>query len=253
MKPHAQRLHLLASLFERAGTVDFLRCMTQFFFHWQLCRNAAPRFVFAEATSRQTLKLLFRTAPSDHQPIEMFVYAGFDEQRSFDKCRVARAFALPFVELPQDNLRDPWMDNGVEPVEFGVIGKDQRAEFASVHTALAIGDRRTEFAEHFFVGGLARLYEFVRKRVGVKDREAQFAEHGRDGAFAAGDPAGQSESEHLYSCHRADAVDCVAETLGEARRRRAAFTVLLMSIVMVIGPTPPGTGVSAPAVFTASG
>ncbi len=34
----------------------------------------------------------------------------------------------------------------------------------------------------------------------------------------------------------------MAENLGEARRRRAALTVLLMSMVMVMGPTPPGTG-----------
>src|SRR5262245_1210167 len=38
-----------------------------------------------------------------------------------------------------------------------------------------------------------------------------------------------------------------------ARRRRAALTVLLISMVMVMGPTPPGTGVSAPAVLMASG
>src|SRR5207249_1820309 len=41
--------------------------------------------------------------------------------------------------------------------------------------------------------------------------------------------------------------------LPDKRRSFAAFTVLLISIVMVMGPTPPGTGVSAPAVFTASG
>src|SRR5260370_27111310 len=55
--------------------------------------------------------------------------------------------------------------------------------------------------------------------------------------------------------HRAPAEDCAASVADEAlpRRRRAAFTVLLMSMVMVMGPTPPGTGVSAPAVFAASG
>src|SRR5207245_10960857 len=55
------------------------------------------------------------------------------------------------------------------------------------------------------------------------------------------------------SNRRAVAVEGVAENSGEARRRRAAFTVLLMSMVMVMGPTPPGTGVSAPAVLMASG
>src|SRR5437763_16420865 len=60
-------------------------------------------------------------------------------------------------------------------------------------------------------------------------------------------------SRSIFIDHRAEAVDWVAENLGEARRRRAAFTVLLMSMVMVMGPTPPGTGVSAPAVWMAPG
>ena len=44
---------------------------------------------------------------------------------------------------------------------------------------------------------------------------------------------------------------CPARDL--ARRRRAALTVLLISMVMVMGPTPPGTGVRKPAVWMASG
>src|SRR5213082_3150311 len=59
-------------------------------------------------------------------------------------------------------------------------------------------------------------------------------------------------SRNIFFNHRADAVDCDVETAGEARRRRAALTVLLISMVIVMGPTPPGTGVSAPAVLTAA-
>src|SRR2546423_143669 len=62
-----------------------------------------------------------------------------------------------------------------------------------------------------------------------------------------------SPSRSIYRDYRAVAVGRVADNLGDARRRRAAFTVLLMSMVMVMGPTPPGTGVSAPAVLTAPG
>ena len=60
-------------------------------------------------------------------------------------------------------------------------------------------------------------------------------------------------SRNIFVNHRADAVDGEAELAGEARRRRAALTVLPISMVIVMGPTPPGTGVSAPAVLTASG
>ena len=38
-----------------------------------------------------------------------------------------------------------------------------------------------------------------------------------------------------------------------ARRRRAAFTVLLISMAIVSGPTPPGTGVIAPATSATPG
>src|SRR6516225_2454090 len=56
-----------------------------------------------------------------------------------------------------------------------------------------------------------------------------------------------------FFSHRVDAVDCDVEIAGEARRRRPALTVLLISMVIVMGPTPPGTGLSAPATLTASG
>ena len=97
-----------------------------------------------------------------------------------------------------------------------------------------------------------RARQLVSERISVKNRKTQLAEHCRYSALAAGDSAGQSESQHS-AAHRAVAVDWVADNSGEARRRRAALTVLLMSMVMVMGPTPPGTGESAPAVLTASG
>src|SRR5205814_4268135 len=53
-----------------------------------------------------------------------------------------------------------------------------------------------------------------------------------------------------FQGQRAAAAGC---DLPDSRRSFAAFAVLLISMVIVIGPTPPGTGVSAAAVFTASG
>jgi len=51
---------------------------------------------------------------------------------------------------------------------------------------------RAEFLEDFVVGRQARLDEPMGQGVGVEDGEAHFAEHGGDGAFAAGDAAGES-------------------------------------------------------------
>jgi hypothetical protein len=38
----------------------------------------------------------------------------------------------------------------------------------------------------------------VRQGVRVEDGEAEFTEHGGDGAFAAGDAAGEAESKHVF-------------------------------------------------------
>src|SRR5260370_41063146 len=62
-----------------------------------------------------------------------------------------------------------------------------------------------------------------------------------------------SPSRSIFPDYRALAVDCVAENFGEARRRRGAFTVLVISMVMVVGARPPGQGLSAPAVVFSAG
>src|SRR5207249_10488701 len=62
--------------------------------------------------------------------------------------------------------------------------EDNRAELCAVHAAGCIYDRITEFLDDFIVGGLAWFDELVRQPVRVENREAHFAEHGGNGAFA---------------------------------------------------------------------
>src|SRR6516162_7618846 len=64
---------------------------------------------------------------------------------------------------------------------------------------------------------------------------AEFDKHRPDGTFARGDVAGKPDSQHHI-----------------ARRMRAALRVFFIKVAIVIGPTPPGTGVSSDATsFTA--
>src|SRR5882762_5539086 len=149
-----ERFDLAARRFERAGTVDFFRGEKKFFFHGKLRGDAPAGFAFAEAAREKALELLFRRAPGDHQAVEFFVNARFDQQRGFDENRIANPGALPGLGL-------------------------------------------AEFLEDFIVGGLAGLDELVGEGVGVEDREPHFAQHGGDGAFAAGDSTGKAESEHI--------------------------------------------------------
>src|SRR5207244_11177904 len=93
--------------------------------------------------------------------------------------------------------REPAMDDGVETVEAETIGEDSGAEFSAGNAAIRGGQRLSEFVEDFVGGRLALLDEPVSQGVGVQDSKAHFARHGCHGAVAAGDPAGESESEHF--------------------------------------------------------
>jgi len=140
--------------------------------------------------------------------------------------------------LTEDDFGDARMHNGVETVEPGAIVENDSAEFCAVNTATRGEDGLSEFLEDLVVGRIARLDEPMSQGIGIEDGEAHFAQHGGDGAFAAGDSTGEAESEHDRELSRRNGrLRC--RKFGEARRRRAALTVLLMSMVMVMGPTPP--------------
>src|SRR5258708_31457070 len=187
------------SFLERSGTVDFLGGQTQFFLDGKLGGDAAESFGFAEAAGEEALELLFRRAPCYHETIQFLVNAGFDEERSFHKGGVARAVTLPFLELTEDDFGHARMDDGVQVVESGAVGKNNGAELCAVNVAARGHHHRlAEFVEDLVVGWLAGLDETVGQGVGVEYGEAQFAEHGGDGAFAAGGAAGEAESEHFF-------------------------------------------------------
>src|SRR6185312_8762455 len=65
-----------------------------------------------------------------------------------------------------------------------------------------------------------------------------------------------ARGEHLcYYCFSAGESSCNADTQAHAKPRRilAAFTVFDINMAMVSGPTPPGTGVMAPATSATRG
>ena len=159
-------------------------------------RDAAARFDFGEATRDQAFELLLWRAPRNDEAIELFVNSGFDQQRRFDKNCVAHSSAPPRLELAENHFSDARVDDGVKAIEFCVIVEDDGAEFGAVHAATGSEHVLSEFLDHFVVGGLAGLDQFVREGVGIKDGEPHFTQHGGDGAFAAGDSTGKAESEH---------------------------------------------------------
>jgi hypothetical protein len=191
-----ESLDLEARLLQRAGAVDFLGGETQLFRNGKLGGDAAASFGFAKVTGNEALELLLRLAPGNYQAIEFFVNAGFDQKSGFHKGGVARAGALPFDELTEDDFGNARMDDGVETVEPGAIVENDSAEFCPVDTATGGKHGLPEFLEDLVVGRLAGLDEAVSQGIGIEDREAHFTKHSGDGAFAAGDSTGEAESEH---------------------------------------------------------
>jgi len=131
------------------------------------------------------------------RPSSFFVDAGFDEQRRFDEDGVADAAAPPDLELAKDDFGDARVHDGVEAVQLGTIREDHGTEFRPIDAAGRIGDRRPKFLEDFGVGRLAGFDQLVGKGICIKHCKPHFAEHGGNGAFAAGDAAGEAESKHI--------------------------------------------------------
>jgi hypothetical protein len=191
-------LDLQAGLFKRARAIDFIGGQAELFFDGKLGGDAAAGFGFAEASRDEAHELLLRRAPGDYQTIQIFMDAGLDEQRSFDKSRVAHATSLPFVELMENDLGDAGMDYGVEAVESGAILKDDGAELCAVDAAIGSQHGLAEFLSDLGVGWLTGLDELVGEGVGVEDGESQIAQHSSDGAFAAGNSTGKAKAEHFF-------------------------------------------------------
>lgn len=178
---------------ERAGAVDDVGGVTQFFLEGKLSGDAAAGFRLAHVAGEESLELLFGSAEHNHESVEIFCESGFDEKRGFHESGIAKAGALPGVELEEHGLLNAGMENGIEASEFGGIGENDGGEFGTVDASRALGEIGAEFTNDVIVSGQAGFHELVREGVGVKDREAEFAKNGSDGAFAAGDAPGEAK------------------------------------------------------------
>ncbi len=193
-KLDSESFHLTARLFERARAVNSLGGVPKFLFDGKLGDDAAAGFGFTEAACAEALELLLGLAPDHDKAVELLMNSGFDQQGGFHEGGVARALALPFVKLAENDFGDARVHDGVKAVEFRAVSESHRCELGAVDTPTRVHDGRSEFAENFIVGGLAGLDEFVGEGIGIEDGKTHVPQHGRDGALAAGDPARESKS-----------------------------------------------------------
>jgi hypothetical protein len=185
---------LTAGFVERPGTVDSFGRELEFFLYGKLCGDTAAGIRFAEATRNEALQLLLRFAPSNDDAVETSVNTRFDQQSGFHKGSVERALAFPFLKLTEDGFGDAGVNDGVQAVEFGAVVENDGAELRAVDMAIRGDNGRPEFLQDFVVGRLARLDKFMSEGIGIEDGKAHIAQHGGNGALAAGDSAGESES-----------------------------------------------------------
>ena len=141
---------------------------------------------------------------------------------------------------------------GARPASANTIGAELRAIDGAVGGedvgAEARGDRRGRF-------GAGRRHA-VREHVGVEARHAAPPELLEHVALAGRDAAGQCDFQHrsgrrLQPAEPGRLPSRILPVLPV--RSCAAVSVFFSSIAIVSGPTPPGTGVSAPATSATSG
>src|SRR5262249_25410294 len=127
-----------------------------------------------------------------------------------------------------------------DAVELGYPAaiEGQRGQPSAINRAVRAQNLPAKGFHQLLVDRLAGAVELVHNLVGVNHFSAQVREYSGDRGFAAGHAAGQAHAQHRYL---------------RPRRMVQAFTVLAMSMAIVNGPTPPGTGVMAPATSAARG
>src|SRR5580698_6594000 len=125
----------------------------------------------------------------------------------------------------------PGVHQGVEFVEAFRIAKnlgsqpspvDSLGRCGAVHLAVPLKDSGAKFANHARIRLAIRLLDLAPQFVGLNQQATQIGQRTAHKALAASQSAGETYPEHA----------CCS----------ASSTVLLMSMAMVRGPTPPGTG-----------
>ena len=153
------------------------------------------------------------------------------------------------VEFLIQLTEDAGMHDGIQGCQALRIGEDDARQTRTVNVSVRGDNLGTELTAYFIVSGLPGQHRSVGNLIGTDYVATKFAHHGCNRALAAADSTGQADAEHhLLEAGRTAAMPAVWPRLS-----RAALIVLLISMAMVSGPTPPGTGVMAPAICIASG
>src|SRR5215203_1246043 len=129
------------------------------------------------------------------------------------------------------------MDDGLERGAGAAIGEHDCPQGRAIDRSVRAEDGRTETLDHCSVSGCSGGNRLSREDIGVDRRDPELIEPPEAETLAGRDSAGE----------------CGPQKCQAGVRSCAARSVFFSSIAIVSGPTPPGTGVSAPATSTTDG
>jgi hypothetical protein len=122
-------------------------------------------------------------------------------------------------------LDDGGMNQAVELSARLRIFENDVAQNPAIDRPIRRQNAVSELLHNGCVHGLAWLKKLMRDVIRFDQMTAEFDKHRADSALARRNSAGQADSKHQ-----------------SPRRIRAALIVFFMSVAIVMGPTPPGTG-----------
>src|SRR5579885_3489837 len=226
----AQRVLLGArSVYDEIGKLSFLP-------QGHLAAEPGADFGFPHpvALHRPLQLLLFCTGYQD-QAVKPPVAAGFDQDGRFHHHNSFWISGLEFGDQLVLPPNDSGMDQGIQAGQSFRVIENNSGEFAPVESAVRAENAGTELAQRRLKSRASGGQSFMPEFVGPNQVTPEGCQSVADEALTAGQASRESDLQHT------------------PRRRSADSTVLAISIAMVSGPTPPGTGVYAPDFSTATG
>src|SRR4051794_36522806 len=139
-----------------------------------------------------------------------------------------------------DRILNRRMDDRLQIEACALVLEYNLRDSYAIHGAVAAHRIRAETLSDRREAGGSRRYYFAREHVGVHDGHAGIAQPTGNVRLACGNPARQR--------NLPDHIAAFPLVLSSA-----AVTVFRRTMATVIGPTPPGTGVMAPAISSTSG
>jgi hypothetical protein len=138
-----------------------------------------------------------------------------------------RIFSADGVEEIGLSLLDCRMDQAIEFLpKLGILENDFAKNF-TIDASIAGDNSRTERLRDAFIDGIAGREQAPREQVRLNDAATQLGKHPANSTLPCSNSTRKTDFQHAIP-----------------RRILAALIVFFINTAMVMGPTPPGTGVN---------